>query len=85
MTKGAGTGAGLKDTVGSQGGAGESVVGGQSSGTATAGSGTASITASSSSSSSTKNSAPSLQPLDKTPLIIGMIVTSFTLFGAVLL
>jgi hypothetical protein len=83
MTKGAGTGAGLKDTVGSQAGAGESVVGGQSSGTATAGSGTASITASSS--SSTKNSAASLQPLDKTPLIIGMIVTSFTLFGAVLL
>lgn len=84
MTSGAGAGVGLSVTTGSQDGAGENVVGGQSSGTATAGSGAATVTASASSTSK-KNSGSALQPFDKTPVVIGMIVTSFTLFGAILL
>jgi len=82
MKNGAGTGVGLSGTTGSQDGAGESVAGGQSSGTATAGSGTVSAT---SSSTSKKNAGTTLQPFDKSPLIVGMIVISFSLFGAVLL
>jgi len=80
MKSGAGKGVGISVTTGSQDGAGEDVVGGQSSGTATAGSGAASST-----STSKKNAGTQMQPFDKTPLIVGMIVCSFTLFGAVLL
>lgn len=82
MSSGAGAGVGLTALTGSQDGAGEDVVGGQSSGTATAGSGTVTSTSTSTSKTGAGNS---LQPFDKSPMIIGMIVISLSLFGAVLL
>jgi hypothetical protein len=82
MKSGAGTGAGLTGT-GSQDASGSGV---SSSGTATAGSGAATTTASSDSSSTSKSAASSIsQSFDKTPMILGFAVSTFTLLGAVLL
>jgi hypothetical protein len=84
MKSGAGKGVGLSVTTGSQDGT--TVSGGMSSGTATAGSGTVSGTASSSSTStSKKNAGTTLQPMDKSPLIVGFVVVAFSCLGATLL
>jgi len=81
MKSGAGQGVGLKGK-GSQGGT--DVSGGMSTSTASAGSGT--VTSSGSSSSGTKNGSPSsLQPMDKSPLILACIVVAFSFVGATLL
>jgi len=82
MSKGAGTGAGLKG-AGSQEAGGSGV---SSSGTATAGSGAASTTASGTASTSKSAAGGSLaQSFDKTPMILGFIVSTLTLVGAVLI
>lgn len=84
MKNGAGKGVGLSVTTGSQDGT--RVQGGMSSGTATAGSGTASGTTSTSASATGKKSAgSSLQPMDKTPMVIGFLVVSLSMVGATLL
>ncbi|KAG9243969.1 1,3-beta-glucanosyltransferase [Calycina marina] len=86
LTSGAGTGVGLTGT-GSQDGAGEDVDGGQSTGIAVTGSGTATTDASASanSSSSDESAAAILAPPSMTPIIVGALVTSFTIFGSFLL
>jgi hypothetical protein len=88
MKSGAGTGIGLEVKTSSQ--EGTKVDGGMSDGIAESGSGTASGagsgTAGGSSPSGTKNAAAgSLQPLDKAPLFLGMLLASFGLVGAALL
>lgn len=84
MKNGAGKGVGLSVTTGSQDGT--TVSGGMSSGTATAGSGTVSGTGSSSSTSTgKKNAGSSLQPMDKSPLIVGFVVVVFSCIGTMLL
>jgi len=88
MKSGAGTGIGLEVKTSSQ--EGTKVDGGMSAGIAESGSGTASGagsgTAGGSSPSGTKNAAAgSLQPLDKAPLFLGMLLASFGLVGAALL
>jgi hypothetical protein len=91
MKNGAGKGIGLAVKSSSQ--EGTMVQGGMSSGIAQSGSGSAgsagSDTAGSAASgkpTSTKNAAPhSLQPLDKTPMILGMLLVSFGFVGAALL
>lgn len=79
---GAGTGAGLT-------GAGSQNAGETSTGTATAGSGAATQTSSGTSSTGTstsKSSASSLQsPLDRSPMVIGLMCIVFTFLGATLL
>lgn len=81
MESGAGKGVGLKGT-GSQDGT--RVEGGQSTSTATPGSGSVTVTPSSTSTNK-KNAGTSLQPMDKTPLVLGMMVISFSALGALLL
>lgn len=80
MKSGAGTGPGLTGK-GSQTSGGDGV---SSSGTASAGSGSATATATSTSSSSSKSAGVALT-FDKTPMILGFIVSSFTFIGACLL
>jgi hypothetical protein len=77
MKSGAGKGAGLT-------GAGSQNAGGVSTGTATAGSG--SVTAvSTASGTATKNAAAApLAPMDKSPVVLALIVTGFTFLGAAL-
>jgi len=77
MGKGAGTGAGIN-------GPGSQNAQGTSTGTAAPGSGSA--TGKPSSGKNGKKSAGSvLQPLDKTPLVIGLVLFISTFFGAALL
>ena len=74
MGKGAGTGAGLD-------GSGSQQASGTSTGTATPGSGSATGKPS----SGKKSAGTVLQPLDKTPLVVGFVLIVSTFFGAVLL
>jgi hypothetical protein len=83
MKAGAGKGAGLTG-AGSQN-AGGSIPGGLSAGTATAGSGSVTATATSAASGTKKNAGSALQPIDKTPMIVGFVVMGFSLLGATLL
>jgi len=86
MKNGAGKGVGLAVKTGSQDGT--RVQGGMSSGIANSGSGTAGSpsTGGSPSASSSKSAAHlSMQPFDKSPMILGMVLGFFTLLGAALL
>lgn len=88
LANGPGKGVGLTG-LGSQTGAGEDVTGGQSTGIAASGSGTASSSADTSGNSTTTTSKKSaafiVTPSSITPMIVGAVVTSFTLFGSFLL
>jgi len=85
MKSGPGTGRGLsvKQDDGSQ--AGTKVQGGQSSGTATAGSGTVTNSGSASTATGKKNAGSSLQPMDKSPIILGFAIVALTFLGTTLL
>ena len=91
---GAGAGIGLKkgeEAGGSQGGAGVGVKGGQSTGLAESGSGSASAAGSTSGDSANstdtkdKNAGSILAPSSITPMIVGVLATSFTMFSSFLL
>jgi hypothetical protein len=79
MKSGAGRGAGLT-------GAGSQNLGETSTGTVKPGSGSVTAVATDTTSTATKESAgTSLQPMDKSPMIIGLTVVAFSLLGATLL
>lgn len=78
MKTGAGKGPGLT-------GAGSQNAGGTSTGTATPGSGSVGAAATSTGTSGSKNAGTALSPMDKSPMLLGLIVVSCTLFGAALL
>jgi len=79
LTAGAGKGVGLKVTVGSQDGAGENVVGGQSEGIS-AGSDSTGASGSKTTNTTKKNDSSSLQGSSQAPMILGAIVCSVTFF-----
>lgn len=87
---GAGSGIGLKkgeESDGSQGGAGEDVVGGQSKGIAQSGSGSATSSSGGNATATGKGKSAGvmLAPTSFAPLMVGVLATSFTVFGSFLL
>jgi 1,3-beta-glucanosyltransferase GAS5 len=78
MKSGAGKGAGLT-------GAGSQDAGGTSTGTATPGSGSVTAVATSSGTATGKSDAATMGPMDRSPMIFGLIAASFTILGATLL